>query len=358
VTHYDDARSLLTDRRVSSNRTLPGYPFPTPGLAGFRKSYGPSSLQTTDEPEHGRQRRMLTHDFTAKRMRELRPAVQKLVDARIDAMVAAGPPIDLVQEFALTIPSLVICALLGVSYRDHDFFQERSMTCLSGVEAEAAKASSDLLQFLERLVEIKANEPGEDLISRVITQHVKSGELSYAQLVDHARVILLAGHETTGSQIALGCLALMRHPDQLKTFLQDLDDPARLANAVEELLRYLTIAQSGRARVALEDIEVGGTLIRAGDGILVSEILCNRDDAVFLEPNQLDIHRAEAQRHLAFGAGVHRCLGEPLAEMELQIAYSTLFRRLPNLRLAVPFEELKYKEQSATYGVKALPVSW
>lgn len=356
VTRYEDGRTLLTDRRMSSRGDLPGYPFPTPALAGFR-SESPSFV-LMDDPEHNRLRRMLTSDFTARRMKELRPAIQRITDLQIDSLVAHGPPGDLVADFALPIPSLVICEMLGVEYEDRQFFQERSITALQSDRAQAAKATADLRSYFEALVDKKAAEPDDGLISRVYAEYVEPGELERGELAQMATTLLVAGHETTASQISLGCLALLQHPAQLAAFRRQMESPDELENAVEELLRYLTVAQSGRARVALEDIEIGDVTIRAGDGVIVLGDSCNRDRDVFTDADELELGRPDARRHVAFGTGVHRCLGEPLAETELQEAYSRLFRRLPSLRLAVPFEDIRYTNDKASYGVQVLPVEW
>jgi cytochrome P450 len=169
-------------------------------------------------------------------------------------------------------------------------------------------------------------------------------------------LLLIAGHETTANMIALGTLALLEHPDQLAA-LRDTDDPKLIAGAVEELLRYLTIVHSGRRRVAVEDIEIGGQLIRAGDGVIFANEVANRDEEAFADPDRLDVHR-DARRHVAFGFGVHQCLGQPLARVELQVVYGTLYRRIPNLRLAVDLDQVPFKHDGLVYGVYELPVTW
>jgi cytochrome P450 len=235
------------------------------------------------------------------------------VDGLIDDMLAGPAPVDLVEAFALPVPSLVISELLGVPYADHDFFQRNSRLLVNRATApeEALAAQHRLVEYLERLVADKQAHPCEDLLSQLAVQRVATGELSRHEAAMTGRLLLTAGHETTANMIALGTLALLRHPDQLAR-LRETDDPKLIAGTVEELLRYLTIVHSGRRRVALEDIEVGGRTIRAGEGIVFANDIGNRDTTVFADPDRLDLRR-DARRHIAFGFGVHQCLGQPTA---------------------------------------------
>jgi cytochrome P450 len=213
-----------------------------------------------------------------------------------------------------------------------------------------------LRDYLRTLVERKNGDPSDDLLSRLIVEQLRTGQMDIEDIVSMGLLLLIAGHETTANMIALGTVALLENPDQLAE-LRDTDDPKLVANAVEELLRYLTIVHNGRRRVALEDIEIGGEVIRAGEGVVIATEVANRDEAAFPDPDTLDIHRA-ARHHVAFGYGVHQCLGQPLARVELQVVYSTLYRRIPSLALAVPVDELPFKHDMAIYGVHALPVTW
>ncbi|GAA4491207.1 hypothetical protein GCM10023191_024690 [Actinoallomurus oryzae] len=280
------------------------------------------------------------------------------MDGLIDDMLAGPAPVDLVEAFALPVPSLVISELLGVPYADHDFFQRNSRLLVNRATApeEALAAQHRLVEYLERLVADKQAHPCEDLLSQLAVQRVATGELSRHEAAMMGRLLLTAGHETTANMIALGTLALLRHPDQLAR-LRETDDPKLIAGAVEELLRYLTIVHSGRRRVALEDIEVGGRTIRAGEGIVFANDIGNRDTTVFADPDRLDLRR-DARRHIAFGFGVHQCLGQPLARVELQVVYGTLYRRIPTLRLAVDLEQVPFKHDALVYGVYELPVAW
>src|SRR6185312_4655338 len=243
------------------------------------------------------------------------------------------------QAFALPLPSLVICRLLGVPYQDHAFFQRNSGTLLqlSATDEERKAARTALYGYLDELVGHKLAEPGDDLISH-LAERIPAGELTREDVTQMAVLMLIAGHETTANMIALGTFALLQHPEQLAR-LRAVEDRAELAAAVEELLRYLSIVHTGRRRAVLEDIEIGGQTIRAGEGVILPNDLGNRDPAAFPDPDRLDLGR-NARRHTAFGFGVHQCLGQPLARMELQVVYGTLYRRIPTLRLAVDPAEI------------------
>ncbi len=351
VTRYAEQRALLANPAVSSDITRPGYPSPAP-ING-----GSISFILMDDPEHARLRRMVTAPFTIKRVEAMRPAVQKIVDELIDDMLAGPKPVDLVEAFALPVPSLVICELLGVPYADHDFFQDASKVVIrrDATPEQRAAAFGRLGGHLNNLVGEKLANPGDDLLSG-LAERVKAGELSQQDVAQMGVLLLIARHETTANMIALGTLALLEHPDQL-ALLRDTDDPKLVASAVEELLRYLHITHNGRRRVALADIEIAGEVIRAGDGLIMANDIGNRDPDAFPEPDRLDIQR-DARHHVAFGFGVHQCLGQPLARMELQVVYSTLYRRIPTLKLAADLEQISFKHDGSVYGVYELPVTW
>jgi cytochrome P450 len=356
ITRHADMRAIFADPRVSADARRAGFPHVSAG-GQARRTRGTSFLGM-DDPQHARLRRMVTGTFAIRRVEALRPAIQRIVDEHIDALLAGPRPVDLVGAFALPVPSLVICHLLGVPYADHDFFQRRARVLVSRDESveRVVAAHGELTEYLEGIIADKLAEPADDLLSRLAAEHVATGELSRREAALTAVLLLIAGHETTANMIALGTLALLEHPAQLAA-LRDTDDPALIAGAVEELLRYLTIVQSGRRRVALQDIEIDGQTIRAGDGIVLAGEAANRDEDTFADADRLDVHR-DARGHLAFGFGVHACLGQPLARVELQIVYGTLYRRLPGLRLAVPLEQIPFKHDSIVYGVYELPVTF
>ncbi|MFE7529821.1 cytochrome P450 [Kitasatospora sp. NPDC057542] len=355
VTRYEDVRALLADPRISSESTHPHYPHQTPAMKERRRQS--RTFITMDDPEHARLRRMVTAAFAIKHVEALRPAVQKIVDDLIDAMLTRPKPVDLVQAFALPVPSLVICGLLGVPYADHDFFQANSKILVKTTTTpeQARAATQRLIDYLDRLVGDKLTHPADDLLS-MLAERVRVGELSRREAANMGMLLLIAGHETTANMIALGTLALLQHPDQLAR-VRGSDDPKPIASAVEELLRYLTIVHSGRRRVALADIEVGGVTIHAGEGVVLANDIGNRDPAVFPDPDRLDVER-NPRHHVAFGFGIHQCLGQPLARLELQVVYSTLYRRIPTLRLAVDLDQIPFKHDGTVYGVYELPITW
>jgi cytochrome P450 len=356
VTRYADQRKLLADPRLSSDVTAPGYPSQTAIAPKSGDGVGIGFI-LMDDPEHARLRRMVTAPFMIKRVEAMRPRVQKIVDGLIDDLLAGPKPVDLMEAFALPVPSLVICELLGVPYADHDFFQQNSkqLISLTATPEERGQAHGNLGAYLYNLVGEKLENPGDDLLSG-LTERVEAGELTRQDAAGMGVLLLLAGHETTANMIALGTLALLEHPSQLAV-LQETDDPKVVAGAVEELLRYLNITHNGRRRAVLEDIEFDGQVIKAGEGLVFPNDIGNRDPSAFPDPDTLDLHR-DARHHVAFGFGVHQCLGQPLARMELQVVYSTLYRRIPSLRRAAELDEIPFKHDGSVYGVHSLPVTW
>ncbi|WP_432279528.1 cytochrome P450 [Nocardia carnea] len=359
VTRHADQRALLSDPRISADPTQSGFPYwDSAQCTRGKEAQSRIPLFEMDDPEHARLRRMVSAHLTAKRVEALRPAIQRIADTLIDAMLEGPKPVDLVEAFALPLPSLVICELLGVPYDDHEFFQENSVIFgTRGAPPEATAAARDkLTDYLDGLIGDKLADPGNDMLSRVAVERVATGELPRADLAQLAWILLHAGHETTTNMIALGTLALLEHPDQLAQ-LRGTDDSKLIAGAVEELLRYLHINQVGRRRVATEDIEHDGHLIRAGDGLVFALDVGDRDESVFPDPDRLDVHR-DARQHVAFSFGVHQCLGQQLARVELQVIYSTLYRRIPGLRLATELADVPFKHDAFNYGVHQLLVTW
>jgi len=350
VTSHAAARTVLSDPRFSTRPDLKHSALAVvtqPG--GVGQPPPPGWFPSMDPPQHTYYRRLLTGQFTVRRLRELEGWIGRIVAERLDAMAQAGPPVDLVTAFALPIPSLVICELLGVPYGDHLFFQEQTtvMVKLASSQDQVTGAIGELAAYLAGLVRDKRERPGDDLLSGLIADT----ELTDEELTNIALALLVAGHETTANMIALGVFALLEH--QADILSVDTE------NAVEELLRYLTIVHLGAPlRAATEDIEVGGQLVRAGETVVLGLPAANRDPDAFSDGDSLRLDRADARRHLAFGHGVHQCLGQQLARVELRIAYRALFERFPALRLAVPAAEVRTREDAVAYGVWELPVTW
>ncbi|MGW3566101.1 cytochrome P450 [Streptomyces sp. NPDC000941] len=357
VTRYDDQRTLLADPRCSVDQRRPGFPYMNPAFREVAERGVEPAFLNMDDPEHARIRRMISGAFTVKRVEAMRPAVQRMTDEFIDAMLAGPQPADLVSALALPLPSLVVCELLGIPYEDHEFFQNKSAVGMrhDADQAEVAAAHHALLEYLDEQIQARLGNPTDDLLSELAAR-LSAGELTRRQATSMGLLLLGAGHETAANMIALGTVALLEHPDQL-AIVRDTDDPQVLARAVDELLRYLTIIHLGNRRIALEDIEIGGQTIRAGEGLVLPSNTANWEEGHFPDPDRLDVHR-DARRHQAFGYGIHQCLGQPVARLELQVAFGTLFRRVPTLRLATELEKLPFKNDGIVYGLYELPVTW
>lgn len=356
LTRHQDVRALLADDRFSSDRLRASSPVRRFPIRPDEPAVRAGSLIGMDPPEHTRYRRMLTRYFTVRRMRELAPRIEQIVSEHLDAIERSGPPADLVPAFARPIPSLVICELLGVPYEDRVTFQ-RCTSILLRLDADEDAifaARDELWGYMLDLVAVKRQHPDNALLSSLIQASIADSALTDESLAAIGQLLLAAGHETTANMLGLGTYALLCHPDQLCALRED----AELADrAVEELLRYLTIVQFGTVRVAREDVDFAGQHIRAGETVVASLAAADRDAAQFPEPDELDLARPAAQ-HVAFGHGIHQCLGQQLARVEMKIAYSALFRRFPALHLAVPPGEVPMRDDMFIYGVHRLPVAW
>ncbi|MBM0278243.1 cytochrome P450 [Micromonospora sp. STR1s_6] len=355
---HPQRRPARRDRRPSPHaiRASPGFPHVTPFVE--TRQDVPRTIIEMDFPEHTTYRRMITKDFLHRRVEQLRPRIENIIDDLLDTMLATEErPVDLVRALALPVPSIVICELLGVPYQDHALFQTRSNVLFSR-EATAEQAMTcfqELAGYLGELVGKKAAEPGDDLTSRLVTEQLMTGAITPEALVAMLVLLLTAGHETTANMISLSALTLLQHPEQLAKLRAD---PDKVPTAVEELLRYHTVAASGARRVAVADIEIGGQLVRAGEGVILAYDAANRDGSVFDDPDAFDIDRSDVDQHLAFGYGPHQCIDQQLARAELQIVTRKLFERVPTLRLAGDLAELPFRRDAAVYGLQELPVTW
>jgi cytochrome P450 len=355
VTGYDAVRQLMADTRFSSRQDIGvlHVPYEIPGMpvATEPSPQLPGVFIAMDPPDHSRLRKRLTGAFTVKRMKQLEAHIVDVVERQLDEMAKLTPPIDLVAEFALPVPSLVICELLGVPYADRAGFQANSAQFMVKDQPLEQKMGAyvALNTFLAELVTRKRAEPGEDILSDLAAQD----DLTIEELTGVAFLLLLAGHETTANMLSLGTFALLEHPEQLAALAAG---PELLPGAVEELLRYLSVADIFY-RYATEDIELGGETIPEGSTVVVSLLAANRDPGRFENPDSLDVHRT-ARGHLSFGHGVHQCLGQQLARIEMRAGFEALLRRFPTLALAVPAGEVKLRTDMNIYGVHELPVTW
>jgi len=355
VTGYDAVRQVMADTRFSNRQDIGilHVPFETPGMPAATEPspQTPGLFISMDPPDHTRLRRKLTGAFTVKRMKQLEEGIIAITEQQLDELATLTPPVDLVQEFALPVPSLVICELLGVPYTDREAFQANSSKFMErDVTLEDKMAAfGAMFGYLAELVTSKRADPGEDILSDL----ARDEDLTIEELSGMAFLLLLAGHETTANMLALGTFALLEHPTELAELREN---PELLPDAVEELMRYLSVADIFY-RYATEDIELGGETIPAGSTVVVSLLAANRDPQRFENPDVLDVHR-KVRGQVAFGHGIHQCLGQQLARIEMRAGFEGLLRRFPTLELAIPAGEVKLKTDMNIYGVHALPVTW
>jgi len=355
ITRHEHVRQVLNDPSFSADRLHPDFPT----FDRERRQPPPDedrSIVMMDPPEHGPARRAVLGEFTVRRIAALRPRIQQTTDELVDAMLAGPRPADLVEALATPLPSMVICELLGVPYADHAFFQANTAAMIRhDTPPDERRASFERIRdYLDTLIAAKEADPPDDLLGRQIRKERADGTYRRRALANHGFLLLIAGHETTANMISLGTLVLLANPEQLAAVR---DDPARTPAAVEEMLRYFTIADTVVARLCVKDTEVGGVTIRAGEGVLTLGHAANRDPDAFADPDEFDIGRS-ARHHLAFGFGPHQCLGQNLARVELQIVFDTLLRRVPGLRLAADVDDLPFKTDASVYGLYRMPVTW
>lgn len=354
LTRYEHYCDVLLDERFSGEFAREDFPTVTEARRAIDKLE--RAFVGMDNPRHDHYRRMFTKEFTTRRMLALKPKIEALTDGLLDAMEAAGPPADLMASLAVELPALVMCDLFGSPYEDHTYIAK----CAAGrhgmsqsVEA-AAQSAKDLVDYCRQLIARKEKNPEDDMLSRVIQDQVLPGHLSREELADICSMVLRAGHDTTTNMIALGTVLLLSHPEELEKLVRD---PELVEPAVEEMLRFLTPVQFAPRRVALQDVELGGSTIGKGDGVFAVSASANRDPEEFPEPDAFDISR-DASHHVAFGYGIHRCLGQQLARIELHVVFSKLFHRFPKLRTVQPIESLPFKYDSQIYGLYELAVEW
>ncbi|MFD5586084.1 cytochrome P450 [Streptomyces sp. NPDC127063] len=350
VTRYEDVRAVLNDPRLSrAATTRPD----APRLGPARPE--PDSIMAMDPPDHTRLRRLLAPAFTGRQAERLRPRIARTAERLLDDMAEIGPPVDLVEHLARPLPIITICELLGVPDEDRESFKEwtdAALTLAPHAAGAVTGARERLADYLRHLIAEKQHRPGDDLLGTLIAAR-EEDRLRPAELVTVAATLITAGYHTVANSLANSVLALLRHPDQL--------DPLRGGpfppQAVEELLRWTPGPVSGGTiRIATQEVKVGSTVVRPGEAVIPSTASANRDAAAFEDPDALDLSRAE-NRHIAFGHGIHRCLGAPLARVELHVAFDALLRRFPGLRLAVAEEELTWGT-GMIRGVTELPVAW
>ncbi|MCP3800968.1 cytochrome P450 [Allokutzneria sp. A3M-2-11 16] len=353
VTRHADARTVLGDPRFSmAAGTTPETPRSTPFPLDR------DSILGMDAPEHTRLRRLVAKAFTARRVEQMRPRLRELVDSSLTEMEKHGAPADLVHHLALPLPVTVICDMLGVPYEDRHLFRSFSDAVLSTTkftQAQIEDAREKFLAYMGGLVARRRADPTDDLLGALVLARDNDDRLSEMELVRLGITLLVAGHETTANQLTNFTYLLLSQPERYQALVAD---PSLVPAAVEELLRFTPLGASGGfVRVALEDVELAGVTVRKGESVFAQNASANRDDAVFDLPNEIDFNRPH-NPHIAFGHGLHHCLGAQLARLELQVALEGMIARFPNLRFAVPVDELPWRTGMLVRGLEALPVAW
>jgi len=354
VTRYDDVRHVLGGAGFSRNATLHVDIARTTEMLPLD-----DSILAMDPPNHTRIRRLVSMAFTARRVAELRPRIEEVVNGLLDDIERKGPPADLVEDLALPLPITIITDLLGIPYEDRERFRgwaETFMTTRGFSVEELIDAHVAITGYLAELIAQRRAEPTDDLLGGLVAARDEDGDrMTEGELVSLALALLVAGYETTASQLTKFVLVLLRNPDQLALLRAQ---PDLVPNAIEEMMRLVTLSSgTGLAQIATEDVELSGVTIRAGEAVLASPGAANRDPDVFADPNTLDVTRQNIV-HFGFGHGAHFCIGAHLARLEMQVALAALLARFPDLRLAVPDDEVEWKDGSAIWGLAHLPVAF
>jgi len=357
VVKHKDIQSVLTDNRLSKQRNRPGFPELSAG--GKEAAKNKPTFVDMDPPQHMQQRGMVESIFTYEHIQSMRPQIQETVNNLLHTLISEGgsKPFDLVEKFALPVPSYIIYGILGVPLKDLPYLTQQAAIRSNGsaTATEASTANASLLAYIADLVSQRLVEPKDDLISLLVREQLLPGHLARDDVVQIAFLLLVAGNATMVSMIALGVVELLQHPDQLELFIEDPDKWTK--PFVEELCRFHTASALATKRVAKEDIVLGGKTIKAGEGIIAATQSGNRDEDVFPNPDVFDMRRERGKEEaLGYGWGEHRCVAEWLARAELEIAFATLWKKVPTLKLAIPFEEVKYSPPKKDVGIGELQV--
>jgi cytochrome P450 len=354
VTRYDDVRLVLSDPRFSRAQTIDKDVGRTQAMLPIA-----DSILGMDPPDHTRIRRLVSSAFTARRVARLRDRTQEVVESLLDEMERVGPPVDLVEMLALPLPIAMICELLGVPFEDRVQFRgwaDIFMTSSGYTIEELLDAHAQICGYLAGMVEQRRQAPTDDLLGALVVARDEGDErITEPELISLALAILVAGYETTASQLGKFMLCLFQHPDQLAMLRAE---PDRIPDAVEELMRLIPLSSGASlAYLATEDIDIGGVTIKAGEAVVASTASANRDPRVYAEPERLDVTR-HGPAQLGFGHGAHYCIGAHLARLELQLAIASLLARFPELRLAVPADQVLWKDGSSVWGLETLPIAF
>jgi cytochrome P450 len=353
LTRYGDIRAALRDSRFSADSSVDSFPAPNAAIAAARKAQ--KGFVRLDGVDHSRQRSLLSKYFTVSYVQGMRATIEEKVASLLDEMAAAGSPYDIVEHFAEPLPIFMTCLQLGLPESAVPYLLDRTKVWMSSdsLPEESKKAADDIVDYFRDIIVERKQNPLDDMVSNLVHQSVMKGEITEDELLWMLHLLLVGGFDTAANMIALGTLTLINHPDEVRKLI---GDPARAPKVVEELLRLHSVAHFTAGRMAREDLVVGEQPIAAGEGIVAPLPAANHDPEVFADPAKFDPDR-NARTHLAFGFGIHQCLGQPVARLELAIVFQRLFERFPTLRLAVPESELIYSN-AMIYGLKSLPVTW
>lgn len=368
VTRFEDVRRVLIDERFSADDTKPGFPVVSPQLrivqAHIRKEHWPVEehrrfMVRLDRPDHDTHRKVFTKHFTSRAMRNSQPTVQRTVDELMDDLMSQEQPVDFVANFARPVALRVMYEILGIPDEDRRALEpslkDISLAAVSGGGMEAVKRGMDgVYAYFDRKVREEQTNPSDTMIGEFVRHNAEIGAIRHQDMVATCQGMLMDGYEVTSNMIPLGVLLFWRYPEQLAALLED---PELVPGAVNEMLRYMSISDSGVARIAVQDVELGGRLIKAGDGVLTLVAAANHDEAAFPGAAEFDVRR-NPRNHIGFGYGVHQCLGQNLARIELETVFATLIKRLPGVRPAMPLDELPFRRGEPLYGVEELPIVW
>ncbi|PRW58572.1 cytochrome P450 55A3 isoform B [Chlorella sorokiniana] len=357
ITKHRDLVDALRDQRFSKVRTHPDFPELVEGAKAAVEGREPTFVDM-DPPDWTRFRGMFERWFAGGYVEKLRPTIRGHVKELLDGMQRASKPVNLHEAFSLPVAFKTIYGILGIPFEDFEFLSNNIAMRSSGSSTarDAAAAQQELVDYMEKLVKEKERNPGNDMLSEIVKNDLRNGNISRDQLIAHAFLLVVAGNATVASMINLGVVELLANPDQLAAFKEDPE--ACAPGLALEICRFHSASALALRRVALEDVQLGGQTIRKNEGIIALNMSANRDEEVFRNADKFDIRRPEVGEQVAYGAGIHRCIAEYLALVELQEAFKGLFGRFPNIKLAVDESELEWSAPQADVGLKSLPVTW
>lgn len=352
VLRHDEVRKVLESPVISRDPGLANFPQVRAGKTMTRND---QVLNHMDPPMHGRFRKLLAPWFSLKRVNQMRPGIQQIVDDAIDRLMTLDRPANLHKEFSLVVPSTVICQLLGIDYGYHDEFERlAAVTTSAGADPESfGAASAELFELVNKLVDDNIADPSDGVLN-VLTTAMQAGDITREQCVAHTFVMIVGGHETTANTISLGHLQLWRQPELFEHLRAN---PEAIPVAINEMLRIQSINDGSLGRISTADLDLGGVKIPAGEGIIPVMSPADFDPRAWDDPDTFDLGR-DNKTQLGLGAGIHACLGQNLARAELEIVFETVLRRLPSLQVAVPEEEIGFQRDGFIFGVRDMPVTW